>query len=161
MSDYPGAKVIAIEPAETNLVQIEKNCGHYPNISIERAALWSRKTRLRIKSFDCDDNAFQVEEDDTADIQALSIDDIIKRHDIPYIDLLKVDIEGSEKVVFESTAARHWLQKVGVLLIETHDRYVPGCTDAVDDATKDLFNFEGIIGEYRVYVAKYSTRPSR
>jgi FkbM family methyltransferase len=153
-SDYPAAKIVAIEPAKTNLSQIEKNCRHYANISVEEAALWSHKTKIRIKSLDVDDNAFQVEEDDSADIQALSIDDIMQRNNIPHIDILKVDIEGSETTVFEALDAQNWLRKVRVILVETHDRFKPGCTDAVENAVNGLFNFTGIIGEYRIYTSK-------
>jgi FkbM family methyltransferase len=154
MSDYPAAKIVAIEPAKTNLAQIEKNCRHYANISVEEAALWSHKTKIRIKSLDVDDNAFQVEEDNSADIQALSIDDVMQRHDIPHIDILKIDIEGSEKTVFEALDAHNWLRKVSIILIETHDRFTPGCTAAVDNAVKSLFNFTEIIGEYRIYTSR-------
>ena len=39
------------------------------------------------------------------------------------IDLLKVDIEGAEKEVFEDC---DWMQRVDCLIIELHDRLKPG-----------------------------------
>ncbi len=64
--------------------------------------MWSKTAKLSIKSPDAETNAFQVSEAIDGDIQAISIDDIITKYDLPRIDLLKIDIEGSEKEVFSA-----------------------------------------------------------
>ena len=43
------------------------------------------------------------------------------------IDVLKVDIEGSELDLFGRRT--EWLGRVRVLVIELHDRFRPGCRD--------------------------------
>ena len=58
----------------------------------------------------------------------------MKEHSIDYIDLLKVDIEGAEREVFESS--RGWIDRVGAIVVELHDRFKVGCTDSVDAATR-------------------------
>jgi FkbM family methyltransferase len=154
MSDYPVAKIIAIEPEQSNIVQFKKNCSYYSNIVIEHGALWSHSTRLRIESLSAGKNAFRVVEDETSDIEAFSVLDVIERNSLPRIDLLKIDIEGSEKIVFQDTSARDWLRMVRMILIETHDRFEAGCTEAVEKATLEYFDFCGMTGEYRLYLSK-------
>jgi hypothetical protein len=46
-----------------------------------------------------------------------------------HIDILKVDIEGSEKEVFENSST--WIDRIRVIVIELHDRYKKGCSQAV------------------------------
>lgn len=43
------------------------------------------------------------------------------------IDILKMDIEGGERYLFNEQA-HEWLSKVKILMIELHDRYYPGCS---------------------------------
>lgn len=153
-ADYPGATIVAVEPEEENVRQITKNCSKYPNIFIERAALWPYSTRVKIRTLDVGQNAFQVEEGEDAVIKALSINDIMCRHSFPHIDLLKIDIEGTEKFLFEHPDSKEWLGRVKMILVETHDHYDPRCTEVVEQATKTLFNFVGVYSEYRIYLAK-------
>ena len=100
------SKIVAVEPESKNVTQLRKNCLNYSNISIEHAAVWSKTAKLSIKSPDAETNAFQVREVIDGDIQAISIDDIITKYDLPRIDLLKIDIEGSEKEVFSASTAQ-------------------------------------------------------
>jgi FkbM family methyltransferase len=150
--EFPGATIVGLEPEPRNFAQFRKNCGPYPNISIEQAALWSRNTKLSIRSLDVDSSSFRVDEDSNGEVNAISILEVMKRHDLPRIDLLKIDIEGSEKVLFSDPHARDWLKHVGVMLVETHDRFEPGCTAAINKATDGLFEYKGIIDEYSCYV---------
>jgi FkbM family methyltransferase len=151
---FPGAKIIAIEPEKSNILQFKKNCAMYPNIALEEKALWATNSRLRIRSLDVGLNAFQVQEDESGDVQALSMNEVMIRHHLPRIDLLKMDIEGSEKVVFSHASAKNWLQFVRMILVETHDSIEEGCTDAVERALEAKFDFKGHIDEYKFYVLR-------
>ena len=51
-----------------------------------------------------------------------------------HIDILKIDIEGSEKEVFE--ASKTWIDKVTVVMAEVHDSLKPGCNQAFMEATR-------------------------
>jgi hypothetical protein len=68
----------------------------------------------------------------------------MREHGVDYIDILKVDIEGSEKEVFESCET--WIDRVGVLIVELHDRWKSGCSRSVHSAAKD-FSIEWTRGE--------------
>jgi FkbM family methyltransferase len=147
--EYPDAKIVAIEPGPDNLAQFAKNCAGYKNLSVEPHALWTHRTRLTITNPEEGSNAFQVGEDPHGTITSVSISDLIERHSLDRIDLLKMDIEGSEIEVFSDCAA--WLPKVEALLVETHDRMRAGCSDAVRRAVAGHMTFQGHVNEYEYY----------
>lgn len=51
------------------------------------------------------------------------------------IGLLKVDIEGGERDVFEAPGMADVLDATSLLMVETHDNFVPGSSAAVEAAT--------------------------
>ena len=154
--EFPGATIVGLEPEPRNIIQFKKNCGPYSNIVLDEGALWSINTRLRIRSLDADQDGFQVEESEHGDVEAISVDEVMRRHHLPRIDLLKVDIEGSEKVVFSHPDAKYWLRSIGMIMVETHDRFEAGCTEAVENALAAGFDFRGVVGEYSFYVSRCS-----
>ena len=150
---FPNARIIAIEPDTVNLRQLSKNCTGYGNLVVEQAALWSHPCRLTIRDPDVPSNAFVVEEREAGEIAAVSIPDIMERHRLETIDLLKVDIEGSEIEVFRQPACSEWLPRVKALLVETHDNMRPGSADAVKRAVDGHMTFQGHVNEYEFYLA--------
>ena len=133
---YPDATIVAIEPEPANFEVLKINVAGYPNIKAINAGLWSRKTHLRINDSNVDTWAFQVVEDDEGGgIPAIGVHDVIAEFDMPRIDVLKIDIEGSEIEVLSSHAL--WLDSTRNLIIELHDRFRDGCTDALDDSMKN------------------------
>lgn len=63
----------------------------------------------------------------------LSMPALLKRHGIDRVDLLKVDIEGSETAVF--ARVEPWMARVDRIVLEIHDKYVDG--DAVRATLRD------------------------
>jgi hypothetical protein len=49
---------------------------------------------------------------------------------ITTIDILKIDIEGAEKEIFE-TNFENWITNTKVIIVETHDRYKKGTSKAI------------------------------
>lgn len=130
-SKYPMASIVSLEPEQDNFQLLVKNTQYYNNIKPVKAGVWSKKAKLVIKDNGSGNNAFTVEETTTEDetaILAFSISDIMRQNDWKSIDLLKMDIEGSEKIVFESNVD-DWLPLTRTLVIELHDRMVPGCAE--------------------------------
>lgn len=150
--EYPQSRIIAIEPDCGNLAQLNKNCAGLSNLVVEPHALWTHKTRLSITNPGEGSNAFQVGEDPEGSISSLSVADILERYSLETIDLLKVDIEGSEVEIF--SYCKEWLPKVRALLVETHDRLRSGCTNAVRRAVASQMEFCGHVNEYEYYRAK-------
>ena len=132
---YPRATIIAVEPEEANFALLKRNVAAFPNIRALQAALWSRDTVVKIGNPDADTWAFQVGEGaEGRDIPTVTMEGVFSMFGIDRIHVFKVDIEGAEKEVFRSSA--DWIDKVDCLIVELHDRFQPGCTEALDEATR-------------------------
>ena len=66
--------------------------------------MWKRHIQLKIKNLAGANWAFEIIEtsDNDHTIEAVTINDILTNYDIPHLDLLKIDVEGSEKEIFET-----------------------------------------------------------
>ena len=137
---YPKARIIAIEPEASNFHLLERNVRPHKNITPLHAALWREDTTLDLVDPGIGHWGFQVAANDGKEkqprvekVQALSIPTIMRRYGLDRIDIFKIDIEGAEKELFE--APEEWIDKVQTIMIETHDRMKPGCTDVFNKAT--------------------------
>jgi FkbM family methyltransferase len=140
-NQYPGAEIISIEPDAGNYSLLQENTEPYPQIKPMLSAIWSHKAELRLVDPGRGENAYRVEEanDDANGFAAIGIADIMKQQNWDTIDILKLDVEGSEKTLF-TTGYEEWLPKVRVLIVETHDRYIKGTSKAVFTALSK-YNF--------------------
>ena len=145
-SRYPEATVIALEPEPSNFAMLLKNTKDFPNIKPLQAGLWSKKTHLRIEDSNVPTWSFRVIESASGEgIPAVGITDILTDFRPARIDVLKIDIEGSEFEVLNHSAP--WIDHVLTLIIELHDRFRPGCTDALDRATSGHSFEKSVSGE--------------
>lgn len=151
---YPEAEILAVEPDPSNFQLVEKNTAPYSNIKPLKSAIWGDSTWLKIKNPDTAHWSFEVEEtlSDTPDaFEAFSISALIEKMGWESVDLLKLDIEGSEMSVFEQ-GYEEWLPKVKLLIIELHEKLRPGCTKVFEKAISQ-YNFKkSVSGENLVYI---------
>jgi len=138
---YPEARILAIEPEQSNFALLERNTRPYPNVIPLRAALWKEDTTIDLVDPGLGHWAFQTHDrgrDGEARphdaVPGVTVTTLMKDHAMDTMDILKMDIEGSEKEVFEEPGA--WVDKVGVLMVELHDRFRPGCSESFYSATK-------------------------
>ena len=138
---FPRAEIIAIEPEESNFAILKRNTVKHKQITAIKAGLWHKKAYLKIADTGLGKWGFMVEETgpDNYDIQAITIDEILRQSGKKEIDILKLDIEGAEKELF-SENYESWLGKVKVLIIELHDRMKEGCS-AVFYSAIEKYNF--------------------
>jgi FkbM family methyltransferase len=125
---YPSAKIIAIEPETSNFELLVANTKNYPNVHCLKNGIWHKKTNLHIYdagmgSWNFVTNEVDYENENT--ISAISLTDIMVMFKIERIDILKMDIEGSEKEVFDNYDEA-WLNNTDLVIIETHDRMKKG-----------------------------------
>lgn len=59
-------------------------------------------------------------------VPALTVGEVLAKHGIGHVDLLKVDIEGSEAEVFSQV--QPWMEQVERIVLEVHDKYIDGET---------------------------------
>lgn len=138
---YPDARVIAIEPESSNYAMLLKNTAPYPNIVAVRAALWNRDTELDLVDLGSGHTNFQTAEaagdkkgSVISKVRAMTIDRLMAEFDINTIDLLKLDIEGAEKELFEGPL--DWVRRVGVFAVELHERLRPGLAKSAEKAMR-------------------------
>ncbi len=147
---FPGAQIISVEPHPENFAQLQKNTQGFPQISAVQAAIWHRNEDLGLWDPDEGHWGFRVDTTNESEssqqlmIKGVSIDSLAQQFDFTRIDLLKLDIEGSEKEVFESS--HNWIDNVDVIVAELHDKYRVGCARAFYVATQD-FPHERRLGE--------------
>ncbi|HUO04952.1 MAG TPA: FkbM family methyltransferase [Candidatus Binataceae bacterium] len=135
-TEFPNARVIAIEPEASNFAALTANTRAYPNVSRVNAAIWGNSGVVKIANPDAEKWSMQVvpAESGPAAIKAMTIDEILKESGQTRIDLLKLDVEGAEREIFSGECA--WLDRVGFIAIEIHDRMKPDCSEAVYTATR-------------------------
>jgi FkbM family methyltransferase len=132
-SKYPKATIVALEPEPSNFDILLLNTRGHTNIRPIQAGLWSRKTHLRIQDSNVATWSFRVLENPSNEgIPAVGIRDIMSDFNATQIDVLIIDIEGSELEVLSHDNS--WIDDVRTLIIELHDRFQPGCSEALDKA---------------------------
>ena len=118
---YPSARILAVEPDAGNLALLRRNTGSQAGrpteviaaavVGIPRAISLQREGgpwNYRIAA------AFNAEDA----VAAITMDEVVERLGAASIDLLKCDIEGTEREVFERCAP--WIKRVRTIAIEVH-----------------------------------------
>ena len=144
---YRDANILSVEPDSDNFGRLIRNIGHFRDrVKPLKGAAWSRDGNLRLVKQDANEASLDSwgvrvspEIDDKSfDVQCFSIPTLIGHIDGDSIDILKIDIEGSEKEIFTHSPEK-WIGKIKMIVVETHDRFQPGCEEAVREAVKDKF----------------------
>lgn len=142
---YPGATIVAVEPEESNYAALLQNVAPYPNVIPVNAALWKVDGEVGLGPGPEDRVGFskwgfQVTENERVHrVRCITMRSLMAEANIDAIDLLKVDVEGAEKEIFETC---DWIDKVQTMVVETHDRLKPGCSAAVSSVTQDFQRWE-------------------
>jgi FkbM family methyltransferase len=132
---YPDAKIIALEPEQSNFKMLEMNVSAYPNVFPVQAALWNKNEEVSVIDTDLGKWGFVTETKDTSGrlqgitchtVEAITVDKIMQNFNIETIDILKIDIEGAEKEVFSDSSA--WIERVDSIIVELHDSMKMGCS---------------------------------
>jgi FkbM family methyltransferase len=131
---FPHATIVAIEPDASNFKMLQKNLAAYPQVRILHAALWGTDGKLNLfypNGGHCGFRTLEGSGDGLAgcgQVGAVTIQSLMQSMQLPTIDLLKIDIEGAEREVFQHSAA--WIDKTKMMMVELHDAYQPGCSEA-------------------------------
>jgi FkbM family methyltransferase len=132
----PLAQVVAVEPDPDNYNLCVRNLKPYGDrAQVVLGAVWSESTRLVLSPHeDGKEWAVRVTEPSAGcpdqTVQGWSVPELLDRAGIEDLDLLKVDIEGSELALF-SNSCEGWLPRVRNAVIELHG---PACEDAFRQA---------------------------
>ena len=147
-NSYPNSPILAIEPHPRNVDFIRENSAPYSDsvtviekaFSVNPGTVTLANPEVEVKQ---QHNSYlfstnlACESEDAIRVRSITPEEILSISQFSKeIGLLKVDIEGAEKEIFESPQIDQLLSITDVLAIETHDRLIPGCTNAVMDAAK-------------------------
>lgn len=115
----------------------------YPRVKTLQCGVWPRTAKLIIENRRAKSWAFRVREAKRGEqgFAAVGLAELAEQHPSGCIDLLKLDVEGSEKELFEDPTCHRWLARTRMIFIELHDRIKPGCTDAMEKAIES-YNFK-------------------
>lgn len=147
------ARIIALEPEASNVDLLRRNTEGVNNITVKAGALWPRKASLSLVDDTAAKWAFSVTESSASvsTVSAFTVPDILAEVGADCVDLLKLDIEGAEKDLF-TYGWQDWLPKVKRIVVELHDRLVPGCSKAFYSAILTR-NFRQIVHGPNVVIA--------
>ncbi|WP_209426854.1 FkbM family methyltransferase [Pararhodobacter sp. SW119] len=143
---YPKATIVTVEPSAENFALLERNIAPYPNIRAIRAAIAPESGgQIELRDRGTGAWGFSVVRTDARDSRVLEtvptvgIEDLIDAHGAGRALIAKIDIEGAEADLFRTPA---WLNRVGVMMIELHERIVPGCEGLFWHANAGRFAFK-------------------
>jgi len=116
LSRFPRLKVIALEPNPPAFEMARQNLAPYGGrATLLPKALWTGDQRLR---FGGDFGGASIQATG-CEVEATSIPSLLNEFAIPRLDILKMDIEGAEELIFASNP-EGWLARVELLIIEIH-----------------------------------------
>lgn len=146
-SRHPRSPILSIEPHARNTAYLELNAEPYTlpdgrrQIDVVHGAFAPESgiAHMTVRGRDETDymsNMFTRDEVmDEQVVQAVSPQDVLNILDNPSeIGLFKVDIEGAEKELFESSEIHEILKITDMVMVETHDQFVSGSHAATVDA---------------------------
>jgi FkbM family methyltransferase len=126
---FDNLKIFAVEPSAENAKLYLKNTKNISNcnvIKLYQKAL-SHKTGLQYcldRNFrDQKDWAIATSENPEGDIAGISVDEIIEENNLTHISLLKIDIEGAERFIFNEDNDLSFLKITRVVALEIHDEF--------------------------------------
>jgi len=135
MHKYPAARIVAVEPERGNLEVLRRNLAS-DRVKIVPACIGSREREVALTTGTGAWGYHMVEADSktrSADrVPVVTMDTVLSSAAMDSVDLLKCDIEGAERELFENCAS--WIQRVGAAIIECHDGLTgPGLLGLIRD----------------------------
>lgn len=134
---YPDATVVAVEPESENCKMFQKNTAYLTNVHLIQGGLGPDDNKfMRIQNTSDPSWCFRLEESEDG-VPEITINAIFEQYCPEKIDILKIDIEGGEKALFERNT--DWITRVDNIFIEFHEYVTLGCSKALLSVTKGDF----------------------
>ena len=154
---FPNAQIICIEPESSNYEMLLLNIEHNnfkEGTFLHKKALWTSITRLNLHKRDESHDAFHVMEKLLPDkvigyVETCTLSQIMEMYNRTKLNLLKIDIEGAEKELFEDQACLEtFLPNTDILALEVHEEFISRAV-IVDILKQYDFRYEQS-GEYTI-----------
>jgi FkbM family methyltransferase len=117
---YRSASIVGIEPNKSNfnIAKINSSESNFFNY-----AVGSKSGKVTIKDENVSSWAFQTIESTVGNIDLITVNEIIKEFPDCKPFIIKIDIEGFERNLFDNNTS--WIDEFPVLIIELHDWMLP------------------------------------
>ncbi|MFY9580298.1 MAG: FkbM family methyltransferase [Gaiellaceae bacterium] len=130
---YRRARIVAVEPEPSNVTILRRNVASFDRVDVVEGAVWPRSETLVLEDPGKGHWGMRVSAGGVkGSVLGVTISELLVCSEAEFVDLVKVDIEGSELELF--SAETGWLQRVGALVVELHDRFRSGCEETVERA---------------------------
>lgn len=126
---FPKARILALEADPNNFARLILNTRSHANVTALHAALWRTDGTIRVGTSNQSWNIQTSAAGSGTEVRAVSVPTLLREAGAKQIDLLKMNVEGAERDIFAGDT--DWLRRVGVLMIQLHDQYWPGCAQPV------------------------------
>lgn len=129
LEEFDSVRIFGIEPSKENMNIYKKNVeinNFQDNVKFyERALSEKINSTFNInRDFrDGKDWAISTKETDNGLIKGVTIDEIINENKLNKISLLKIDIEGAERFIFNKNNDLSFLKITEIIAIEIHDEF--------------------------------------
>jgi len=151
--NYPNAKILTIEPSQANYEILLENIEPYPNIVPMNKAVVARSRSVNLMDRGTGDWGFSIVEKPRDNpsptslhhIEGITLDELIYDAGVKGVDILKLDIEGGEKEVFNFPG--YWVRNTSLLVAELHNRITHGCVAAYKEACAHMEELPASGGE--------------
>jgi len=128
---HPSARIFAIEADADNFAILQSNFADDERTHCLHRALWSEPGVLQVeKTWANVASRVSVKEHGPRPVTACTVPGLMAEFGLAEIDILKLDIEGAEAVVFQ-TQDRSWLAKVRCIVFEVCDADDAGTTMSI------------------------------
>lgn len=121
---YPSAEILAVEPNPQNFSVLKENLSAFPNAKpLMFAIADSEREAAKFVVTRGSEWAGRLVSDDTNTVDVVKtkrIDSVLNEYGFTRIDLVKIDIEGGEVDLFNSSV--DWCDKVRFILVEVHSQ---------------------------------------
>jgi len=140
----PLARIVAVELEPRNAELCRRNHAADPLVSVVTGAVWSARGRVGVKDVHDGEWAYRAQAaEGEATVPALTYAELLAAHDLPSVDVMKMDIEGAEADVLEASWADIF-RTTAVSIIEIHDwiEGIDGRVREVIDRAKRQFDLD-------------------
>jgi len=121
---FPEATIVAVEPEAGNFDLLRINTARLGARAIAvQAAVANAPGRLRLDNPAAGSTAFRFSADKSGGVPGHTIDELVARVPDGTLFLVKIDIEGGQKFLFEKNT--EWIERSALLIVELEDWLFP------------------------------------
>jgi FkbM family methyltransferase len=126
----PGARVTALEPYPANFSILQRNVADFAErVTVHECAVGARSERSTMTTAGTSISHTLGGAQNGPAVSVITLADAIGLTRSAEIDFLKMDIEGSERDIFEDSVPEDLMRRIKHLAIEYHDNLRPGTFD--------------------------------